>query len=894
MVVSSTGLHHEIDFCIQEMERLKVTELKSVSRSIGLSLSGRKADLQDRLRAYLKNSCRVGAIDPWRPKAILLLIEKARQNDPLPTYETVWEELRSGIPQHHPVATGHLPPSSLGVTGQDHQGALTMQSPKTRLALQFSESPFYKLKRLLNGSPKFASKNTGRGVCSYKFSMTLDELAILRKGPQFKLYMFCGVLDPLERRGDAPIQFPHPNDIRLNNETVKDNVRGLKNRLGTAKPADLTPYLKPGSAENHLQLTYAFTKEDHLVYCYLVEVIPPPKILEEVLRHPKIVKPATLQYLKESLSEDEDEDLVTTSTVMTLQCPISYCRMRYPSKSVHCRHLQCFDALWFIESQQQIPTWHCPVCQKALKVEDLAVCEFVEEIIKKCDEDVEQVEISRDGSWKPIFEDETPAPREQNKIQVKSENGQSLNSALEQTSDESEGGQNTGSRDKSQQNDPVVISLDSDDESMGSPDPAVPRAPAPVSHSSSNKDAPQVPSEREKTGDRSKISVERDNTLGNIYGTYMDSHAEPQRSLDPRRVNSTPSTDRNTDTADSPGHDRTPSSSSFINRQHPVPNILGKTPLNNNSGARKEIQTGNGDDTQSDDSRSPSPAGNAQSRHQRSQRELGDLNLPLLNCPPHNANIDTSRLPDSDRSGGSNSHESISLAPYRPSTSVNNTLPPIRLDRRNQRDDNNLLGLGGDSNQIALQQDATKHYTIPQNLPPVDNENSVNGFRRHSTAWQGAGNDNELNAVAKQVSSPAILNTISTQHQVPMPAPVNGHSTGARNPETQLPLPPPLPPIPQSFNRVTTAIKETEIPSTRYRKPMVSPFIPKKTYVNMLPQKRQVSTDSVNKVNGKGPNTQSGQTSNTDESLTPVSPPPPTLANSEANELDFIDLTSDE
>ncbi|CAI5174281.1 ANL_HP_G0129460.mRNA.1.CDS.1 [Saccharomyces cerevisiae] len=58
--------------------------------------------------------------------------------------------------------------------------------------------------------------------------------------------------------------------------------------------------------------------------------------------------------------------LTTTSTIMSLQCPISYTRMKYPSKSINCKHLQCFDALWFLHSQLQIPTWQCPLPSRTL------------------------------------------------------------------------------------------------------------------------------------------------------------------------------------------------------------------------------------------------------------------------------------------------------------------------------------------------------------------------------------------------------------------------------------------------------------------------------------------------------------------------------------------------
>ncbi|SCU85927.1 LAME_0D03620g1_1 [Lachancea meyersii CBS 8951] len=875
MVVSSAGLQHEIEFCIQEMERLKVTELKSVSRSVGLALSGRKADLQDRLRAYLNNSCRGNAIDPWRPKTILLLMDKARQNDALPTYETVWQELKSGALQHHPVVSGHQPPSSLGVTKHSTGPAVVQQIPKTRVAIQFSESPFYKLKRLLNGSPKFAPKNSGRGVCSYHFSLSREENALLRKGPEFKVFLFCGVLSPvLESRGPSPIQFPHPNDIRLNNEAVKDNVRGLKNKVGTAKPADLTPYLKPEAYENHLQLTYAFTKEDYLVYCYIVEVIPPQLIIEEVLRHPKIVKPATLQYLKESLSEDEDEDLVTTSTVMTLQCPISYCRMRYPSKSVHCRHLQCFDALWYIESQLQIPTWHCPVCQKTVKVEDLALCEFVEDIIEQCDDEVEQVEISRDGQWKPIFDDDTPAPREQSKVQVKSENGQKWGSGDGSMLDEDESGPSTGRRAVSQQADPVVISLDSDDEGPGPNSAVPPLQDSNIAPSSSSVSVvPPTTDQRNNDADvnSGNDSIRRDNTLGNIYGVYMDSNSDHPPSLDPRRANSTPSVNRHdTSAARSPGENSMPTSATFYHREFSVPNILGRTPLRNTSDTHEDRDDFNDNDARSDANVSPSPSGNASLGPKLSNPEL---RLPQrngttsMNNGSHNHAFSTNT--------NENVNDSSPFARYQPANFRDYHLPPLDQDRR---EGSNLLGLGGRASIIAPQD---RNSAMPRDETLVNNENVGQQYQGREALDRG-----ELNSA--EVDSP-------TTTQGSGPVRTSKISSDLSSNSRRSPVPPPLPPAPQALNRTSLSTKPKEAPPLRHRKPIVSPFIPKKSYANVLPQKRQISSESTNKVSAPEVPVRSGQTTPfTDDTLSSVSPHPPILHRFDADELDFIDLTSDE
>lgn len=140
---------------------------------------------------------------------------------------------------------------------------------------------------------------------------------------------------------------------------------------------------------------------------------------------------------------------------MSLQCPISYSRMKYPVKSIHCRHLQCFDAQWFIESQRQIPTWQCPVCQKTIHIEDLSICEFVQEIINATDEEVEQVEISKDGSWVVKEDVDNQNPSSNSTPQRKSHATPDIKP--EESNDLDYNGSNSGGE-------PVVISLDSEEE----------------------------------------------------------------------------------------------------------------------------------------------------------------------------------------------------------------------------------------------------------------------------------------------------------------------------------------------------------------------------------------------------------------------------------------------
>lgn len=77
------------------------------------------------------------------------------------------------------------------------------------------------------------------------------------------------------------------------------------------------------------------------------------------------------------ISKSEDAEIVATSSIMSLKCPLSTLRIDVPCRSSVCSHNQCFDASSFLQLQEQAPTWTCPVCNKAATYEHLQVDQSV-------------------------------------------------------------------------------------------------------------------------------------------------------------------------------------------------------------------------------------------------------------------------------------------------------------------------------------------------------------------------------------------------------------------------------------------------------------------------------------------------------------------------------------
>ena len=94
-----------------------------------------------------------------------------------------------------------------------------------------------------------------------------------------------------------------------------------------------------------------------------------------------------------------DTDIIATSSVMSLKCPLSFTRLRTPCRGMACNHNQCFDATSYLQLQEQAPTWTCPVCNRSAGWDNLVLDHYVQSILDSTSKDTEQVTVEPDGKW---------------------------------------------------------------------------------------------------------------------------------------------------------------------------------------------------------------------------------------------------------------------------------------------------------------------------------------------------------------------------------------------------------------------------------------------------------------------------------------------------------------
>jgi E3 SUMO-protein ligase PIAS1 len=106
---------------------------------------------------------------------------------------------------------------------------------------------------------------------------------------------------------------------------------------------------------------------------------------------------ATLMAVRKK--QDDDDDIVFGQSRMSLKDPLSYMRLVRPVRSSKCSHLQCFEAKWWIVGNEKHPQWLCPLCNRALRFDELIVDGFSLDILDVVPEKYDEVVIEADNTW---------------------------------------------------------------------------------------------------------------------------------------------------------------------------------------------------------------------------------------------------------------------------------------------------------------------------------------------------------------------------------------------------------------------------------------------------------------------------------------------------------------
>ncbi|CCE78308.1 Piso0_000928 [Millerozyma farinosa CBS 7064] len=440
------------------INRFKVPQAKDVARCLSLQVSGKKQEILERIIRYFEQ----GRVlqDNIRLLAVRTIVLKIFNNDPVPSYGALYEALRTGA-YNYIQGTSQYQNKNRASSKHSAAGPVNNKGDSTPYrghSLYFKESPFFKLKRMIHGSPQIAPPSKVKNICRFKFVLNEAEKQLLREGGEDnKVFVLCGVPNTsMPCTPSALIEFPIPVELHVNGTLMKDNIRGIKGKPGTSKPGNLTPYILSPPHLNKVEMAYAGTKESYLLYIYIVSVIKPETLLNDVLNSPHISREATISEIKKEYNHDDnesqDDDIMISVSSLSLKCPLTYVRMKYPAKSIFCKHIQCFDCSSYLQLQDQLPNWICPICSNHIELTHLAISDYFMEVLNNSSEEVESVNINPDGSWEPILNEQSAEPE---KKKFKTERDDNF---IESTIPKSD------SFKKQNTEPPEIISLDSESE----------------------------------------------------------------------------------------------------------------------------------------------------------------------------------------------------------------------------------------------------------------------------------------------------------------------------------------------------------------------------------------------------------------------------------------------
>lgn len=107
--------------------------------------------------------------------------------------------------------------------------------------------------------------STHRNSVKATVILSPSELQQFTTDKTYRCMVYCAAVDNITPyTKDTEIAFPHQVELRVNDEQISGlNLRGLKNKPGSTRPADITEYLlnKKPNYRNEVTLTYALTQK---------------------------------------------------------------------------------------------------------------------------------------------------------------------------------------------------------------------------------------------------------------------------------------------------------------------------------------------------------------------------------------------------------------------------------------------------------------------------------------------------------------------------------------------------------------------------------------------------------------------------------------------------------
>lgn len=85
----------------------------------------------------------------------------------------------------------------------------------------------------------------------------------MRYDPNLRVMLYSAQEPTLGPYSRVDVAFPHHFEVRINGDELKWNFKGLKNKAGSTRPADMTELLRkvPPKFSNSIQISHAYNAQ---------------------------------------------------------------------------------------------------------------------------------------------------------------------------------------------------------------------------------------------------------------------------------------------------------------------------------------------------------------------------------------------------------------------------------------------------------------------------------------------------------------------------------------------------------------------------------------------------------------------------------------------------------
>ncbi|KAK5112675.1 hypothetical protein LTR85_011186 [Meristemomyces frigidus] len=381
-----------------KIKQLINNDLKEICKAYGQAVSGTKSVLQKRCMDIIEDVIQRGDAASFED----IRFRVNNRGHGRPQYEVASPADSNSSPSG--ANSRYTMPSAKG-------SALPTQNRLPTSGKYFKSSPFYEIVETvlpLQDLPDGPEMPQNRHTVKATINLTAEQCQRIAN-EDMRLLLYCGLAQGMTPYSPVDVAFPNQVEVKVNNDDLKANFKGLKNKPGSTKPADITTKFRtrPPGYNNEVTLTYALTTKRYAYIIYLVRHISADKLTERIGLQNVI---PIQKVLDEMNRANADPDIEATSTRMSLKDPISTVRISLPVRSTVCTHNQCFDGGMFLQMMEQAPLWNCPVCNKAVSFQSLCVDKYFEDILDNTPKSIEKVDVEPNGEWRVIREEEDEQP----------------------------------------------------------------------------------------------------------------------------------------------------------------------------------------------------------------------------------------------------------------------------------------------------------------------------------------------------------------------------------------------------------------------------------------------------------------------------------------------------